>query len=120
MDDTAYREFFELPTQTYHRRYEALRAVFVDHRSQKEVADEFKFTYGSMRQLVREFRLHCGADNESADSPFFEMSMSDGPSRTTTRSSIRPSPIGANLYSPRIIRCESERERLVCFCSCLC
>ena len=64
MDDTAYREFFELPTQTYHRRYEALRAVFVDQRSQKEVADEFQFTYGSMRQLVREFRRACHTENE--------------------------------------------------------
>ena len=56
MDDTAYREFFKQPTQTYHHRYEALRAVFVDQRSQKEVAEEFGFTYGSMRQLVFYFR----------------------------------------------------------------
>ncbi len=58
MDDTAYRVFFEQPTQTYHHRYEALRAVFVDQRSQKEVAEEFGFTYGSMRQLVFEFRQY--------------------------------------------------------------
>ena len=120
MDDTAYREFFERPTQTYHRRYEALRAVFVDQRSQKEVAGEFNFTYGSMRQLVREFRLHCNTDNESTDSPFFEMSMSDAPSRMTTHSAIRPSPIGVNLYSPRRNHYGFEQERLVCFCSCLC
>jgi hypothetical protein len=45
MDDMAYQEFFTNPSQTYHRRYEALRAVFVEGRSQKVVADEFGFTY---------------------------------------------------------------------------
>ena len=76
MDDTAYAEFFINPTQTYHRRYEALRAVFVDERSQKEVAEEFGFTYGSMRQLVLEFRQACDAKDESNEcwSPFFETS----------------------------------------------
>jgi DNA-directed RNA polymerase specialized sigma24 family protein len=75
MDDTAYREFFEQPTQTYHRRYEALRAVFVDQRSQKEVAQVFGFSYDSMRQLVREFRQRCDMENESNESPFFATSM---------------------------------------------
>lgn len=72
MDDTAYRAFFQQPTQTYHRRYEALRAVFVDGRSQKEVAEEFGFTYGSMRQLMLEFRQFFDAEDETAESPFFE------------------------------------------------
>ncbi len=120
MDDTAYREFFEQPTQTYQRRYEALRAVFVDQRSQKEVAQVFGFTYDSMRQLVREFRQSCDDDNEQTGSPFFEMSMPDVPSRTTTKSPKRPLPIGENSYSRQANRCGSEQERRVCFCSCLC
>lgn len=120
MDDTAYREFFEQPTHTYHRRYEALRAVFVDQRSQKEVADEFQFTYGSMRQLVREFRLACHTENERPNSPFFEMSMSDDPARATTKATILPLLTGVNLHSPRPIRYGSEQERRECFCSCLC
>jgi len=96
MDDTAYREFFQQPTQTYHRRYEALRAVFVDQRSQKEVARAFGFTYDSMRQVVREFRRYCDADGNTED-PFFEMLMSDAqPDKTTTNSSNRPLPIAAN------------------------
>ncbi len=89
MDDTAYREFFEQPTQTYHRRYEALRAVFVDQRSQKEVAEEFGFTYGSMRQLVFEFRQYCDTQDEPTESPFFEMSMLDVPARMKTKTQIR-------------------------------
>ena len=75
MDDTAYDQFFTQPIQTYHRRYEALRAVFVEGRSQKEVAKAFGFTYGSMRQLVLEFRQSCDAKDESAESPFFATSV---------------------------------------------
>ena len=74
MDDTAYQRYFVRPTQTYHRRYEALRAVFVDGRSQKEVADQFGFQYSSLRQLVYEFRQHCDAGQPSSESPFFETS----------------------------------------------
>ena len=95
MDDTAYREFFQQPTQTYHRRYEALRAVFVDGRSQKEVAQAFGFSYDSMRQLVREFRRYWDADRKTED-PFFGTSMSDGPSALATKSANRPLPIAAN------------------------
>jgi hypothetical protein len=95
MDDTAYCEFFQQPTQTYHRRYEALRAVFVDQRCQKEVARAFGFTYDSMRQLVGEFRRYCDADRNTQD-PFFETSLSDAPPALTTKSSNRPLPIAEN------------------------
>lgn len=74
MDDTAYQRYFARPTQTYHRRYEALRAIFADGRSQKEVAAEFGFQYSSLRQLVYEFRQSCDADRDSSESPFFETS----------------------------------------------
>lgn len=86
MDDTAYREFFTNPTQTYHRRYEALRAVFVEGRSQREVAEQFGFTYGSMRQLLCDFRQSFEAEDEPSESPFFETS-------TATVSSMRKKPI---------------------------
>ncbi len=59
MDDAACREFFSQTTNPYHRRYEALRAVFVERRPQKEVAQQFGYQYGSLRQLVYEFRQHC-------------------------------------------------------------
>jgi hypothetical protein len=71
MDDTACHSFFVQPTQTYHRQYEALRAVFVDGRSQKDVADEFGYTYDSFRQLVCQFRKNCDSGIESDESPFF-------------------------------------------------
>ena len=74
MEDTTGREYFTQPTQTYHRRYEALRAVIVEGRSQKEVADTFGFQYRSVRQLVYEFRQSRNSDRESTESPFFETS----------------------------------------------
>jgi len=70
MDDTPYREFFSQPTQLYHRRYEALRAVFVEGRSQKEIAEQFGYEYSTLRQLVYEFRQHCR--NSGDASPFFK------------------------------------------------
>jgi DNA-directed RNA polymerase specialized sigma24 family protein len=69
MDDATYREFFSQPTHPYHRRYEALRAVFVEGRSQKEVAEHFGYQYSTLRQLIHEFRQHCRASSDR--SPFF-------------------------------------------------
>lgn len=79
MDDTPYREFFSRPAHPYHRRYEALRAVFLDGRSQQEVAERFGFQYSTLRQLVYEFRRH-GRDSGDV-SPFFESRSSDAQSR---------------------------------------
>ena len=69
MDGTSYRDFFSQPTHPYHRRYEALRAVFFEGRSQKEVAETFGYQYSTLRQLIYEFRQH-GRDSGDA-SPFF-------------------------------------------------
>ena len=69
MDRTPYREFFSRPTHPHHRRYEALRAVFLDGRSQKEVAEQFEFEQSTIRQLVYEFRKRC--DGSCDASPFF-------------------------------------------------
>jgi len=69
MDDARCREFFSHPAQPYQRQYEVLRAVFLEGCAQKEAADRFGFQYGSLRQLVYEFRRQGG---RAADgSPFF-------------------------------------------------
>ena len=59
MKDTFCRRFFLEPTQTLHRRYEALRAVFVDQQPQMEVAKRFGYTYATLRRLVSDFRAQC-------------------------------------------------------------
>ena len=59
MQNPHLREFFSQPLNLFQRRYEALRAVFLEERSQKEVAQHFGFQYQSLRQLVYEFRQEC-------------------------------------------------------------
>jgi hypothetical protein len=76
MDDTAMLRYFTQPTQVYHRRYEALRAVLVEGRSQTEVAEAFGFQYHSLRQLVYEFRQSFATTQASNVSPFFKTNKS--------------------------------------------
>lgn len=56
MDNTHCCGLFAHPTETLHRRYEALRAVFLDQRPLTEVAQRFGYPYGTLRNLVAEFR----------------------------------------------------------------
>jgi hypothetical protein len=61
MKDTFCRRFFLEPNQTLQRRYEALRAVFVDQQPQMEVAKRLGYTYATLRRLVSDFRAQCRA-----------------------------------------------------------
>jgi hypothetical protein len=56
MKERACHHFFLQPASTLHRRYEALRAVFVERRPLKEIARQFGYSYGTLRNLVHEFR----------------------------------------------------------------
>ena len=90
MDDAAYRDFFTEPSRTYQRQYEALRAIFVDRRKQADVAEQFGYTYGALRQLVFRFRQFVDGQDESGEAPFFE-TLFPGVARPTTIPK-RPSP----------------------------
>ena len=72
MEDIVFQRYFTQPTQTYHRQYEALRAVIVDGRSQKDVAEDFGYQYSSLRQLMYDFRQSFGTEQTSTESPFFK------------------------------------------------
>lgn len=74
MDDSAQRRFFLQPTQTHHRQYEALRAIVVDERSYRDVAEEFGYTDHSLRQLAYNFRKQGERDSVPGESPFFAAS----------------------------------------------
>ena len=64
MDLDRCRQFFlDADSATYHRQYEALRAIFVDRLLQNDVADKYGYTHGSMRQLVHQFRTAIGSDS---------------------------------------------------------
>ena len=79
MDDTAIRKFFTRPTQCNHRQYEAIRAVIVERRSQKEVAESFGYQYSTLRQLIYEFRQSFDAKGVSTAAPFFKPSRDNVP-----------------------------------------
>src|SRR5438093_11315001 len=48
--------WFTTPAQVNHRRYEALRAFFVDGLTYQQAADRFGYTRWAMINLVREWR----------------------------------------------------------------
>ena len=76
MDAARCRRFFlDADSATYHRQYEALRAIFVDGLTQNDVADKFGYTHGSMRQLVYQFRTAIRSDSPP---PFFKSPRSAG------------------------------------------
>jgi hypothetical protein len=88
MDDTCCHDFFTRPIGPRQRRYEALRAVFVEQRPQKQVADQFGYTYGSLRQLIHQFRTQC---QRAGPPPFFSPSPAADPTARTP-SRLPPAP----------------------------
>jgi len=69
MDDAACLSFFLQPAQTLHRQYEALRAVFVDRQPLPQVARQFGYQHGSLRNLVTDFRAQCRSGQAPPFSP---------------------------------------------------
>ena len=56
MDDAPCREFFVAPQQTFHRRYEALRAFFVEGRPLADIAAQFGYKADALKAMVSKFR----------------------------------------------------------------
>jgi len=91
MDDRLCRRFFAEPRQTLQRRYEILRAYFLENRSLQQIAEQFGVNYYTVRALVRDFRR---ADQPP---PFLPSRAVDGLPpmlHRLRRKSLRP-PIGA-------------------------
>jgi len=63
MDDSACRRFFLEPDQPSHRRYEALRAIFVEGLPLNHVANRFGYRPAALRSLVSRFRSGHRAGN---------------------------------------------------------
>jgi hypothetical protein len=62
VDDSRSLRFFLEPTDTLHRRYEALRAYFVERRPLNQIAQEFGYTYNTLRGVIADFRAQCRQD----------------------------------------------------------
>ena len=67
MDDSSCLRFFIEPDDTLHRRYEALRAYFVQRRPLQEIAAQFGYTYDTLRQVIHQFRTQF----RSGQTPLF-------------------------------------------------
>ena len=55
MDGHSCRSFFLEPQLTFHRRYEALRACFVEDRPVAEVAAQFGYKPTALQVMIRRF-----------------------------------------------------------------
>ncbi len=69
MDDSRCLRFFLEPTDTLHRRYEALRAFFVERRPLKEIAQRSGYSYNTLRDVICDFRARCREDRVPPFSP---------------------------------------------------
>ena len=63
MTDSLCRNFFTEPTQPMQRRYDILRAHFVEENSIADLAERFQLNFYTVRSWVREFRKQCQAGN---------------------------------------------------------
>jgi hypothetical protein len=59
MEDLLRRQYFLAPQQTTHRRYEALRAVFVAEEPLADVARRFGYEVSTLRSMACRFRAEC-------------------------------------------------------------
>ena len=55
MNGNNFSHYFLTPEQPTHRRYEALRAVFVEEEPMQDVAQRFDVSYGTIRNWASEF-----------------------------------------------------------------
>jgi hypothetical protein len=95
MDDQPCRSFFLEPRATFHRRYEALRAFFIEGWPPAEVAARFGYKPAALNVLISRFRR----DVRGQDIPPFSSPMAaDDPravraARIATGRRRPPSPI---------------------------
>jgi hypothetical protein len=96
MDDAPCRQFFVAPQQTFHRRYEALRAFFVEGRPLADIAAQFGYKTNALKAMVSKFR----AQRRSGHTPPFSFltAVDDRPidhaAKTPTVPMSPQSPIG--------------------------
>jgi len=76
MDGSHASRFFLEPKQTYQRRYEALRAVFVDAEPIDQVAARFGYKSSALRSMASRLRADC---RRGVTPPFFSRTVADAP-----------------------------------------
>jgi hypothetical protein len=88
MDGSHTSRFFLEPTQTFQRRYEALRAVFVDSEPLDQVAARLGYKPSALRSMASRFRADC---RRGVTPPFFSRTVAgDLPDRAAARPDRAP------------------------------
>jgi hypothetical protein len=77
MDGSHIRRFFLEPRQTFQRRYEALRAIFVDDEPLDRVAERFGYKPSALRSMASRLRADC---RRGVATPFFSRTAAGVPS----------------------------------------
>jgi len=76
MDDQPCRSFFLEPRSPLHRRYEALRAFFVEGKPPAEIAARFGYKLAAFDVMISRFR---GQVRRETIPPFFSPTAAAGP-----------------------------------------
>jgi hypothetical protein len=77
MDGSHTSRFFLEPKQTFQRRYEALRAIFLEGQPLDQVAERFGYKSSALRSIASRFRADC---RRGVTTPFFSPTDADVPS----------------------------------------
>ena len=88
MEDSRFRQYFLAPQETSQRRYEALRALFVDVEPLADVAQRFGYKVATLKSMAARFRAVCRG---GATPPFsFRMDEDDIPGPTAAKADTGP------------------------------
>lgn len=88
MDGSHPRRFFLEPQQTFQRRYEALRAIFVDDEPLDQVAQRFGSKPSALSSMASRLRANC---RQGVATPFFSPTgVGDPSARVPTKTDRAP------------------------------
>jgi transposase len=92
MNGLEYKNYFVHPVEASHRRYEAMRSVFVEEQPMKEVAQRYEVSYGTIRNWVSTF---CRGQDAGQVPPFSPHHHADvlRPKKSMTRTRKSKSPM---------------------------
>lgn len=102
MGGSSYEQFFTRPKDFMQRRYESLRAVFVEGVAMNDVAKRFGVAYGTVRNWAHQFRA---VHDQGESSPFFLP-----PSGDVLGMGLRPNSLRKNRQRPTRKRCRWKSD----------
>lgn len=88
MGDPRCTQYFLAPRETAQRRYEALRAVYVDGEPLAGVAQRFGYKVSTLKSMACRFRAACR--NGTAPPFSFRMAEDDTPGPTAAKADTAP------------------------------